>query len=175
MKLKFWDIASRMVISMAIQLNPVTNVSTTLPAFAAANARKDLKNPNGNRTQKINHFNANVWHLEMLTKTPNLISLWCDSILFSFSVLSIDVACNCNGHSNHCVFDESQGVDICQDCQHNTVGINCNRCKDGFYRAYGKHWNDTNVCQRKDHYQRSFEIKSWDQSPHLFFLHSFNF
>lgn len=70
-------------------------------------------------------------------------------------------ACNCFGHSNTCVYDEKvdenrqsldmsgryEGGGVCQNCQHNTEGINCNRCKDRFYRPYGSHWNETNVCK----------------------------
>uniref|UniRef100_A0A673GN31 Laminin subunit gamma-1 n=1 Tax=Sinocyclocheilus rhinocerous TaxID=307959 RepID=A0A673GN31_9TELE len=37
-------------------------------------------------------------------------------------------SCNCNGHSDTC--DPVTGM--C-NCQHNTAGMSCERCKDGFY------------------------------------------
>ncbi|KAK0397427.1 hypothetical protein QR680_002123 [Steinernema hermaphroditum] len=69
--------------------------------------------------------------------------------------------CNCHGHSNECVYDEQleknhKSLDIhgryegggrCLNCRHNTKGINCNECTDGFYRPPGKFWNETDVCQ----------------------------
>ncbi|XP_078671485.1 uncharacterized protein LOC144911446 isoform X12 [Branchiostoma floridae x Branchiostoma belcheri] len=36
--------------------------------------------------------------------------------------------CNCNGHSNDC---DSQGN--CLNCQHNTMGVHCERCVPGYY------------------------------------------
>ncbi|XP_054836950.1 laminin subunit beta-3 [Eublepharis macularius] len=49
--------------------------------------------------------------------------------------------CNCNGHSNKCYFDPavyqaSGGVSggVCEDCQHNTAGRNCEHCKTYFFR-----------------------------------------
>ncbi|XP_074833632.1 laminin subunit beta-3 [Carettochelys insculpta] len=49
--------------------------------------------------------------------------------------------CNCNGHSETCHFDPaayqaSGGVSggICDDCQHNTAGRNCEHCKPYFFR-----------------------------------------
>lgn len=35
----------------------------------------------------------------------------------------------------------------CLDCQHNTEGINCNKCKKGFYRPAGKSLYDIDVCK----------------------------
>lgn len=72
-------------------------------------------------------------------------------------------ACNCFGHSDKCNYDEevdekglsidihgkNEGGGVCQNCRHNTEGINCNRCKPGYYRPYNKPLNATDVCQRK--------------------------
>ncbi|XP_034480299.1 laminin subunit alpha [Drosophila innubila] len=68
--------------------------------------------------------------------------------------------CNCHGHSNECKYDEEvnrkglsldihghyDGGGVCQNCQHNTEGTNCNKCKPKFYRPRGKYWNETDVC-----------------------------
>lgn len=41
------------------------------------------------------------------------------------------VRCDCNGRSRYCLRD-AQGL-YCIDCQGNTEGRHCERCKDGFY------------------------------------------
>ncbi|XP_053667229.1 laminin subunit alpha [Anopheles marshallii] len=72
--------------------------------------------------------------------------------------------CNCHGHSDECVYSEEidekalsldihgnyEGGGVCQNCQHNTKGINCNQCQDKYYRPYGRYWNETDVCQPCD-------------------------
>ncbi|CAB3226438.1 unnamed protein product [Arctia plantaginis] len=69
--------------------------------------------------------------------------------------------CNCHNHTTECEFDPEvdrlrqsldiygryEGGGVCKNCQHNTEGINCNKCKSTFYRPYGRSWNETNVCQ----------------------------
>jgi hypothetical protein len=49
--------------------------------------------------------------------------------------------CECNSHSARCVYDEErflqtngQSGGVCVDCQHNTEGVNCERCKFNHYR-----------------------------------------
>lgn len=68
----------------------------------------------------------------------------------------IFVGCNCNNHATRCHFDSevfertgriSGGV--CDECQHSTMGRNCEQCKQGFYRDPGRNFSDPDVCQRK--------------------------
>lgn len=70
--------------------------------------------------------------------------------------------CNCNGHSEECYYDEeveaqnksvniygvNVGGGVCQNCQHNTAGINCDQCKDGYFRPIGMPLDAIDVCQQ---------------------------
>ncbi|GAB6025535.1 hypothetical protein CHUAL_011266 [Chamberlinius hualienensis] len=69
--------------------------------------------------------------------------------------------CNCFDHSHECEYDDDidrlglsldihgdySGGGVCKNCQHNTEGINCDRCIPGYFRPYGKLRNATDVCQ----------------------------
>ncbi|CAF1033067.1 unnamed protein product [Didymodactylos carnosus] len=70
--------------------------------------------------------------------------------------------CQCYGHSNECQYDEnidrqSLSIDIhgnyegggrCVKCQHNTDGINCEKCVKGYFRNITKKVSDSDVCQK---------------------------
>ena len=70
--------------------------------------------------------------------------------------------CNCLGHSQECYYDEEvdnqktsmdqygiySGGGVCTNCQHNTEGTNCDKCRSGFYRPYNRPLNETNVCEK---------------------------
>ncbi|XP_075218463.1 laminin subunit beta-1-like [Lycorma delicatula] len=62
--------------------------------------------------------------------------------------------CNCNNHATKChfdknVFEETDHVSggVCDDCQHNTFGRNCEYCKQGFYHDPEKVFSDPEACR----------------------------
>nr|XP_025868846.1 netrin-4 isoform X5 [Vulpes vulpes] len=64
--------------------------------------------------------------------------------------------CKCNGHADTCHFDinvwEASGNrsgGVCNDCQHNTEGQHCQRCKPGFYRDLRRPFSAPDACKSK--------------------------
>ncbi|KRZ89656.1 Laminin subunit alpha-2 [Trichinella sp. T8] len=69
--------------------------------------------------------------------------------------------CQCFNHATECRYDPEvekqhlsltpegiyEGGGVCIDCKHNTQGINCQECKDFFYRPTGVSVYDQNTCQ----------------------------
>ncbi|OQV14684.1 Laminin subunit alpha [Hypsibius exemplaris] len=69
--------------------------------------------------------------------------------------------CNCHGHSGECEYDPDvdakglsldthgsyDGGGVCRNCQDNTEGINCDKCRSGYHRPYGKSKADRDACQ----------------------------
>lgn len=70
-------------------------------------------------------------------------------------------ACNCHGKAEECYYDETVasrnlslnihgkyiGGGVCINCTHNTAGINCETCVDGFFRPKGVSPNYPRPCQ----------------------------
>lgn len=73
----------------------------------------------------------------------------------------IFVACNCHNHAIDCYYDERiaqqkrsldingnyEGGGVCVNCKDNTYGINCERCKPGYYRPTGVPQTSRDACQ----------------------------
>ncbi|XP_055432926.1 netrin-4 isoform X6 [Bubalus kerabau] len=62
--------------------------------------------------------------------------------------------CKCNGHADACHFDinvwEASGNrsgGVCNDCQHNTEGQHCQRCKPGFYWDLRRPFSAPDACK----------------------------
>ncbi|XP_057323287.1 laminin subunit beta-1 isoform X1 [Microplitis mediator] len=65
--------------------------------------------------------------------------------------------CNCNNHAQSCHFDEAVyeksgriSGGVCDDCQHNTRGQNCEQCKPFFYHDTTRNITDSEACQPCD-------------------------
>ncbi|NXL71861.1 LAMB3 protein, partial [Leptocoma aspasia] len=66
--------------------------------------------------------------------------------------------CDCNGHSSSCHFDPelyqaSGGATggVCDNCQHNTEGNNCERCKTNYFRNPRRELSHAEACLRECH------------------------
>ncbi|XP_068120602.1 laminin subunit alpha-5 [Hyperolius riggenbachi] len=69
--------------------------------------------------------------------------------------------CNCNGHAYDCYYDpevdkhrasmnihgQYAGGGVCLNCQHNTDGVNCERCRLGFYKSPDHPTDSPYTCQ----------------------------
>ncbi|ERL94756.1 hypothetical protein D910_12030, partial [Dendroctonus ponderosae] len=65
--------------------------------------------------------------------------------------------CNCNNHANSCHFDAalfetkaSTSGGVCDGCQHNTMGSNCEICKPFYFKDPEKDIQDPEVCRPCD-------------------------
>ena len=75
---------------------------------------------------------------------------------FDLYFFVIHLGCECSGHADRCHFDpavfEASGRvsgGVCDDCQDNTMGQNCEMCKNYFYQDPSKQIWDREACLRK--------------------------
>lgn len=108
------------------------------------------------------NFGSELFRWQAITS-----SLACYSYSFVYSLVplltSLSIppfsdtkACNCNGHSRKCNFDQElyllsgkKSGGVCLKCKHNTAGRYCHYCKENFTRDYSKQMSDKEACKRK--------------------------
>ena len=83
-----------------------------------------------NQKRKIRNFNQKIKSFH------NLDDKW---VLFCSG-------CECNGHSDACVYDIKKDYGVCINCQHNTRGDKCDTCRPGYYRNATKLITSASVC-----------------------------
>ena len=54
--------------------------------------------------------------------------------------------CQCNDHAVSCTYDADVGHGVCDVCEHNTEGMFCEQCVDGFYRNQSLPLSSPDVC-----------------------------
>uniref|UniRef100_A0A3Q3IMK7 Netrin-1 n=1 Tax=Monopterus albus TaxID=43700 RepID=A0A3Q3IMK7_MONAL len=80
--------------------------------------------------------------------------------------------CECHGHANSCHFSQrawlsSSGTSggVCDDCQHNTAGRRCQRCRHGYHRHPSLHLNSPHACTCWCDPQGSLPLRPGEEGP----------
>ena len=58
--------------------------------------------------------------------------------------------CNCNEHSESCVYSPFISGDICTNCRDNTKGRQCESCQESFYQDPELPLNHKQICKKCD-------------------------
>ena len=91
--------------------------------------------------------------MEQGATIPGMLTVGTLAVSHDFAGFS---ACHFNGHSDCCHFDMTADLarggrsgGMCDDCQHNTQGQHCDRCRRLFYRDPRKAISDPDACIRE--------------------------
>ena len=77
----------------------------------------------------------------------------CGRLRIHYLIRSFFIACECNTHSNVCIFDpdvyaQSGGISggVCINCSDSTAGRHCETCADLFYPRPDRNQTDSDFC-----------------------------
>ena len=63
-----------------------------------------------------------------------------------FKSVSYVSECECHGHTDKCTYNADLGHGVCDNCQHNTTGNNCQSCLENYFRNHGVEIDDPKTC-----------------------------
>ena len=71
---------------------------------------------------------------------------------FYFTNSFLYIVCNCNNHSDECVFNETAYAQtgrggVCLNCDGNTYGIQCETCAPFYYPRPDRNQTDSDICE----------------------------
>lgn len=104
----------------------------------------------------LGYFNFKLDHAKCVTCSHSLISLIL--LIAVTSHILTTKECECHGHAATCHFSQRAWLSsgrlsggVCEDCQHNTTGRRCHRCRYGYHRRPSLPLSSPHTCTRKSH------------------------
>lgn len=150
-------------------------VTTTLKVWTVNSARTSTTTSPGDPQRDATPTPARVSLHRSILGTAHITTGSSLTVPPSSSVVSSE--CNCNQHSDSCHFDgavfaASGNVSggVCDDCEHNTAGNNCEQCKPFYYQHPESDIRDANICQRE--FMATLTLTNrWRPTDHCLQLH----
>ena len=142
-------------------------VSTTPVEKTVMNAALVTISSHGNLEPSLRETPVKVRNTRKMEKLLSVFKSLYSNTCLPLTCLSLPASgCNCHNKAEDCFYNQTvselslslnthdihQGGGVCINCQQNTAGINCETCRDGYYRPTEvlwiipqTHWGPLNI------------------------------